>query len=66
MKSVERPPRYFMYYMYIYIYHVYSVVLVLPVIKDCVNIVNHLQISLLFMNNFNPEQKASRPLGLHV
>ena len=42
--------------------------LVMPVIIMTVwqLIQYHLQISIIVMNNFNPERKSSRPLGLHV
>ena len=56
--------------MYIY-FHVHVVECVLPVIKDCANLFNHLQI-LLFMIDFNPKRNVSSSMafycsiGLHV
>ena len=47
------------------IMYVDGVAWVMPVMKVGGNGLNHLYITI-FMNNFNPERNASRPVGLHV
>ena len=48
--------------------HVHGFESVLYVIIHCVNRLNHVQISLLFMNNFNhvADRNASEACRLHV
>ena len=53
-------------FTYLLTYYINGVAWVLPITKYYGNCFNNIQISLLFMNNFNSERKAGRPSCLVI